>query len=96
MIIERVEFDLIAGREEEFLRFARDHRDFFEGSEGCLSFSAGRGVEDPSKGIFLVGWDTIEAHVAVTTTPAFGVFRTALVGLVAGASAAHFTMVDPA
>jgi quinol monooxygenase YgiN len=64
MVIERLEFEVIAGRVEEFLKFMQDTRGILDNSKGCRSFIYGRGVENPGKVMLLVTWESLEAHTA--------------------------------
>jgi heme-degrading monooxygenase HmoA len=64
MVIERVEFEVKAGMEEDFLKFMQATRGVVDNSKGCQAFRFGRGVENPSKMILLVTWDSVEAHTA--------------------------------
>ncbi len=95
MVVERVEFELVPGKEEAFLQTMQTNRGLLEGLEGCRSFRFGRGVENPSKAIFLVDWDSVEAHAEAKKTPAFAEFGKGLGGFVAGAAMEHFELTDP-
>ena len=93
MVIEKVELTVTAGREAEFLQFLRDSRAAYEGLPGCQSLKFGRGVENPAKLILLASWDSVEAHQAAKTAPAFISFSKQLAGFLAGRpTAEHFAM----
>lgn len=94
MVVEKVELNVIAGREEECLRYLEAHRGVIEGSKGFRSYLFGRGVEDPSKVSLMVGWESIEAHKAATQQPRFAEFSGGLRGFVTGASASHFAVFE--
>ena len=92
MVVEQVELNVIAGREEELLAFVAANRGVLESSKGIRSFTFGRGVEDPSKVMFVVGWDSLEDHKAATQRPDFQAWSGQLRGFVTGASAHHFAV----
>lgn len=95
MFIERAEFPVVAGKEEELAAILRDKAlAILAAAPGCSSAKAGRGVEDPAKFILVLEWDRVESHTDFTKTEEFGEF----VGLVrpffAGASnMEHFRVV---
>lgn len=92
MVIEQVELQVIAGREEELLAFVAANRGVLESSKGFRSFTFGRGVEDPSKVMFVVGWDSLEDHKAATQRADFQAWSGRLRGFVTGAGAHHFAV----
>ena len=71
MVIERLEFEVIAGRVEEFVKFVQDTRGILDNSKGCRAFQYGRGVENPGKVILLVTWESIEAHAEAKKPEAY-------------------------
>lgn len=95
MFIERAEFPVVEGKEEELAAVIRDKAlAILAAAPGCASVKAGRGVEDPGKFILVLEWDRVESHTDFTKTDEFGEF----VGLVrpyfAGPSnMEHFKMV---
>ena len=84
MVIERVEFEVLAGREEEFLRHIQVTRGVIDNSKGCQAFTFGRGVENPAKMILLVTWDSIEAHAAAKEPSEYCEWAKQLPGFFAG------------
>jgi heme-degrading monooxygenase HmoA len=94
MVVEQVELSVIAGREEECLRYLAENRSVIETSTGCRSILFGRGVEDPSKVMLVVGWESLEAHKAASQRPDFVQFSAGLRGFVTGASAHHFAVAE--
>lgn len=90
MIIERSEFEVVAGREEEFLRYLEANRKKVEGFAGCRSFNFGRGVESPSKFILLLIWDSVEAHERVTRQPDFIAMGEKMAPFIADGKMEHF------
>ncbi len=79
MIIERVELQVAEGKEEAFATILGDARKILSSADGCRSVVAARGVENPSKFLLLLEWDSVGHHVAFTSTAGFGEFR-ALIG----------------
>ena len=71
MIIERAEMAVQPGREEDLMKAMAEGRKFIAGAKGCRAVKFGGGIENPSKAILLVEWDTIESHTAFTQTPEF-------------------------
>jgi heme-degrading monooxygenase HmoA len=92
MVVEKVELNVIAGREDELLQYVAERRAVIDESAGCRAFIFGRGVEDPSKVFFAVTWDTIELHKAATQAAKFQEFSGGLRGFVTGAKAEHFAI----
>lgn len=94
MVVEKVELNVIGGREAELLQYVAERRAVIDQSAGCRSFIFGRGVEDPSKVHFAVTWDSIELHKAATQAPEFQEFSGGLRGFVTGAKAEHFEIFE--
>jgi heme-degrading monooxygenase HmoA len=92
MVIERCEFKIVPGREEEFLGVLESQRAFLESRKGAGKVSYGRGVEDPNKVILYVSWDSVEIHKEATQSAEWPAFRETLKGFIAGASVEHFDM----
>jgi quinol monooxygenase YgiN len=94
MFIERAEIPVKEGMEEAFAA-AMTARGIaiLAAAPGCASARVGRGVENPSKFILLLEWDSIESHTALTKTPAFDEFKTLVGPFFAGAAnMEHFDM----
>ena len=66
MIIERVELQVAEGKEEAFATILGDARKILSSADGCRSVAAARGVENPSKFLLLLEWDSVGHHVAFT------------------------------
>ncbi len=76
MILERAELTVKEGQEGAFAAIMEEAGcALLEGAEGCQSVRIGRGVENPSKFILLLEWESVEHHVAMTKTPAFDQFK---------------------
>jgi quinol monooxygenase YgiN len=94
MFIERAEIPVKEGMEAEFSAvMAGRGSAILAAAPGCHSVRFGRGVENPGKFILLLEWESVEAHVALTKTPAFDEFK-ALVGAYFGGAPnmEHFDM----
>lgn len=93
MVIERVALDVTPGREEDVLRHCGQSRAMFLGMPGCRSFDYGRGVENPSKVLPLIRWDSVEAHKAAGAAGLIAPFGGPLKTMLAGPIAVeHFEM----
>lgn len=76
MILERAEFPVKEGQEAAFAEMMTHHGcALLVGAEGCHSVRVGRGVENPSKFILLLEWDSVDHHIALTKTAAFDEFK---------------------
>jgi heme-degrading monooxygenase HmoA len=76
MILERAEFPVKEGQEAAFAAMmAHSGRALIAGAEGCHSVRVGRGVENPSRFILLIEWDSVAHHVALTKTAVFDEFK---------------------
>jgi len=76
MILERAEFPVKEGQEATFAEMmAQRGCKLLAGADGCHSVRVGRGVENPSKFILLLEWDSVEHHIALTKTATFDEFK---------------------
>jgi quinol monooxygenase YgiN len=94
MVVEQVELTIAAGKEEDCLKYLAETRSVIESSKGFHFYAFGRGVENPSKVMLAVGWDSVEAHEAAKQRAEFVQFSTGLRGFVTGASAQHFAIAS--
>lgn len=90
MIIERVEVTIKDGYEEDYLQAISEMRGLLASAEGCSSVSFGRGVENPSKALLLLSWDTLESHTNFRRTSEHAQLVAKAGGFVASASVEHF------
>jgi quinol monooxygenase YgiN len=95
MFIERAEFPVKEGMEDEFAEAMRTRGiALLSAAEGCHSVEVGRGVENPGKFILLLKWESVEAHIALTKTQAFDTFKALVAPYFAGASnMEHFALI---
>lgn len=95
MVIERVELDINPGKEADFLHHCDVSRPLFATIRGCTSFRFGRGIENPSKIILLVGWDSVDAHDEARASGALAPFVAGLAGMLAGTPVMeHFAIAE--
>jgi heme-degrading monooxygenase HmoA len=62
MVLEVAQFDIVAGRENEFAAAYRKARPLVAQTEGCRSVRMTRGIETPTRFVLLIEWDSVEAH----------------------------------
>ena len=62
MVLERAQFRILPGREEEFEQAFAQAKLLLAGSRGFLGATLSRGVESPSAYLLLVEWETLEDH----------------------------------
>ena len=70
MLVERSELNVKPGAEDEFHKAITEKGvPLLKSVDGVLSVQVGRGVENPSKFMLLVGWRSMDAHAAYGGTP---------------------------
>jgi quinol monooxygenase YgiN len=93
VILERVEFQIKEGSEQDFAQAMKTRGlALLTSHPGCHSATLGRGVENPGKFILLVEWDSVEAHQAIRSTPAQASFRELILPFSVGAAMEHFDL----
>ncbi|MDQ1295722.1 MAG: hypothetical protein QG608_3609 [Actinomycetota bacterium] len=63
MILERAQIDLVPGSEQEFESALDRARAVLEEARGFRSLRVARGIENPSRYLLLIEWETIEDHM---------------------------------
>lgn len=63
MVHEVATINVKAGSEDEFIAAFQASRELLAGTPGCQSVRFTRGIEQPSRFVLLVQWDSLEAHV---------------------------------
>ena len=98
MVLERAQFRILPGREEEFEQAFAQAKRLLAGSRGFLGATLSRGVESSSTYLLLVEWQTLEDHtVGFRESPAFGEWRGLIGHLFDGApDVEHFAQVAAA
>ena len=62
MVLERAQFRITPGREDEFEQAFAQAKLLLAGSRGFLGATLSRGVESASTYLLLVEWETLEDH----------------------------------
>lgn len=76
MILERAEISVKEGKEDAFASVMNERGcAILAAADGCHSVRMGRGVENPSKFILLLEWDSVDDHIALTKTAEFEEFK---------------------
>jgi quinol monooxygenase YgiN len=75
MVIERVEFSVIAGREADFEAAMERGGALLAAAPGCMSVTLARGVERPDRYLLMLNWRCIDDHSAFAGTDGFLEFR---------------------
>jgi len=98
MVLERAQFRIVPGREDEFEQAFEQAKLVIAGARGFLGATLSRGVESPSTFLLLVEWETLEDHtVGFRDSPAFGEWRGLIGHLFDGPpDVEHFTPVSAA
>ena len=98
MVLERAQFRITPGREDEFERAFEKAKLLLAGSRGFLGATLSRGVESASTYLLLVEWETLEDHTeGFRGSPAFGEWRGLIGHLFDGApDVEHFVQVAAA
>ncbi|MFB9908652.1 antibiotic biosynthesis monooxygenase family protein [Allokutzneria oryzae] len=86
MILEVAEILVQPGQEEEFEAAHRGAVEHLLGSPGCRSARLTRGVENPSRFVLFVEWDSLAAHTEdFRSSPAFTRWRDGIAPFLDGA-----------
>jgi heme-degrading monooxygenase HmoA len=98
MVLERAQFRITPGREDEFEQAFAQAQLLLAGSRGFLGATLSRGVESASTYLLLVEWETLEDHTeGFRGSPAFGEWRGLIGHLFDGApDVEHFVQVAAA
>jgi heme-degrading monooxygenase HmoA len=93
MLVERAEMLIKEGSENQFWAAMRTSGlSILKNAPGVNMVKLGQGVENPSKFMLLVEWESIDAHTAFTKMPIFAEFRALLAPYTVGGAMEHFTM----
>ena len=95
MVLERAQFRITPGREDEFEQAFAQAKLLLARSHGFRSATLSRGIESPSTYLLLVEWETLEDHTeGFRGSPAFGEWRALIGHLFDGApDVEHFAQV---
>lgn len=91
MILERAEISVKEGTENAFAAAMKERGTaLLISAAGCHSVKVGRGVESPGKFIFVLEWDSVDAHTTFTKTPSYASLLDLIGPFVAGVDMQHF------
>lgn len=93
MLVERSELTAKPGMEDQFHATLLGRGvPLLEGVDGVVFVQVGKGVENPSKFMLLVGWESMAAHTAYGSTQAATDLRAMMGPFVAGGAMEHFNV----
>lgn len=91
MILERAEISVKEGTENAFTAAMKERgTTLLKSAAGCHSVKVGRGVESPSKFIFVLEWDSVDAHTTFTKTSNYASLLDLIGAFIAGVDMQHF------
>jgi heme-degrading monooxygenase HmoA len=91
VLVEHSELTVKPGAEDEFHAVITGKGvPLLQSVDGVTSVQVGRGVENPSKFMLLVGWETMDAHTAYGGTPKSLELRGIMGPYLAGGAMEHF------
>lgn len=95
MVIEVAVFTVKDGHAEQFAAAYARARDLLASSPGCRSVRMTQGIENPSRFVLLVEWETLEAHTeGFRGSERFGQWRAAIGPHFDSAEVQHVTPLD--
>jgi heme-degrading monooxygenase HmoA len=62
MVLEMAEFYIQVGQEADFIAAVGQGQALFMSSEGYIRHSLQQSIEDPTRFVLLIEWDSVEAH----------------------------------
>ena len=93
MLLERSEIQIQPGLEEAFAAMMKERGlPVLSAFPGVTSVQIGRGLENPSKFLLLVGWDAMESHTAFKQSPIYPEFGQLFRPFSKGGAMEHFNM----
>ncbi|MDE1896404.1 MAG: antibiotic biosynthesis monooxygenase [Rhodospirillales bacterium] len=76
MVTEFALIEVKPGMEKAFIEGAAKSRPAFLVAEGCFGMGVQRSIEEPTKFLLIVQWESVEAHmVTFRQSPAFAEWR---------------------
>ncbi|HTQ72069.1 MAG TPA: antibiotic biosynthesis monooxygenase family protein [Acidocella sp.] len=76
MVTEFAQIEVKPGMEEAFIQGAAKSRPVFLAAEGCFGMGLQRSVEEPSKFLLMVQWESVDAHMVIfRESPGFQEWR---------------------
>lgn len=93
MLFERSELTVKDGTAADFATMMRTRaKPLLLGVPGVRGVQFGQGIENPSKFILMVHWESMDAHTGYRTLPACTELRQMMGPFVAGGGMEHFEM----
>ena len=94
MLLERAEIMITEGTEKAFAAAMHERGlAMLKAVPGVRSVQFGRGVENPSKFMLLVEWDSLDSHTAFAKSTIYSPFAKIFVPFSKGGSMEHFEMM---
>ena len=76
MVTEFAQIEVKPGMEQAFIEGAAKSRPVFLAAEGCFGMGLQRSVEEPTKFLLMVQWESVDAHmVTFRESPGFQEWR---------------------
>ena len=96
MVLEIAQINAQPGKAEELAAGLLAAIPVIRGSEGCISASVRRQIEDPAAFVLVIEWETMEHHtVTFRGGPRFAEYRSHIAGLfVDPIVARHYTAIE--
>ncbi|MEK6443929.1 putative quinol monooxygenase [Pseudonocardia sp. T1-2H] len=90
-VLEVAHLTIKAGEEEAFVNSAQGAAKILADDSGCRAVELIQGIEQSDAFLFVIEWDSVEAHETFRATEQFQLFRTAIGKYFAGPSSfAHY------
>lgn len=94
MVLERAEVTVKAGAEDAFAKVMLEQGlNLLMSFEGVKAVNFGRGVESPTKFLFLVQWTSVEAHRTASSDPRFAAFQSLFTPYATNGVVEHFSLL---
>lgn len=82
MVTEVATFQAIPGKEEAFAAGIQRGGEVISSYPGCRSFTVQRCIEDPTRFLLIIQWDSLETHTeGFRKSPLFAEYRSHISGL---------------
>jgi heme-degrading monooxygenase HmoA len=75
MVLEHAWIQVGVGGEGAYTAAVTEARPFIEGAPGCQGLELRRQIEDPTRFVLLVTWDSVDAHMDFRASEAFEQWR---------------------
>jgi len=93
MLVEHTEIVVHDGAEDDLMTaMTTKGKPLLESVDGVISVQFGPGVENPSKFLLLIVWDSMTSHAAYNATAACAAIRQMIAPHAASASMEHFEL----